>query len=269
MSKKVSEGFFTDIEKYLFNIERFYKNNIYIESDSNITKKSNIDKSIVKTSSSPEIINFKSSIIEVDLFGNESFIKEKWENSETLDELCNNICTCQKCPLGKTRTNFVFGTGNPNADILLIGEAPGADEDLQGEPFVGKAGQLLNKILDAAGFKREDVYICNILKCRPPNNRNPLPEEVELCRPYLEKQIKLVNPKFILLLGKVAAESLLKTKEPLIKLRGKIHNYKGWNVLITFHPAALLRNPNWKKPAWDDFLYLKNLYLKNFKSSET
>ena len=158
------------------------------------------------------------------------------------------------------RTNFVFGVGNPKADVVVIGEAPGADEDAQGEPFVGRAGQLLNKILEATGFKREEVFICNILKSRPPGNRNPLPEEVEVCKPYLDKQLKLINPKLILLLGKVAAESLLKTKEPLNKLRGKTHDYKGWKVRVTFHPAALLRNPNWKRPTWEDMQQFRDMY---------
>jgi len=148
----------------------------------------------------------------------------------------------------------------PKADVVIIGEAPGADEDSQGEPFVGRAGQLLNKILEATGFAREEVFILNILKCRPPGNRNPAPDEVELCRPYLEKQLKLINPKLILLLGKVASESLLKTKEPLNKLRGKTHDYKGWKVRVTFHPAALLRNPNWKRPTWEDMQEFKALY---------
>ena len=143
---------------------------------------------------------------------------------------------------------------------MLIGEAPGADEDARGEPFVGRAGQLLNKIIEATGFKREEVFICNILKCRPPGNRNPLPEEVEKCRPYLEKQLGLLKPKLILLLGRVAAESLLKTKEPLNKLRGKVHDYKGFKVMITFHPAALLRNPQWKRPTWEDMKQFKTLY---------
>ncbi|NOS86173.1 MAG: uracil-DNA glycosylase [Ignavibacteria bacterium] len=165
-----------------------------------------------------------------------------------------------KCGLGKLRNNFVFGVGNPNADVVVIGEAPGADEDAQGEPFVGRAGQLLNKILEATGFKREEVFILNILKCRPPGNRNPAPDEAELCRPYLEKQLKLINPKLLLLLGKVASETLLKTKEPLNKLRGKVHDYKGWKLMITFHPAALLRNPNWKRPTWEDMQQFKALY---------
>ena len=170
------------------------------------------------------------------------------------------ICTCVKCPLGHTRTKFVFGTGNPAATLMVIGEAPGADEDAQGEPFVGRAGQLLNKILEAIGFKREDVYICNILKCRPPGNRKPLGEEVDLCIPYLRKQIALVRPRVILALGLTAAENLLSTTESLGRLRGRVLQYEGTPLMVTYHPAALLRNPNWKRPTWEDVQALRKLH---------
>ncbi|MBX2991793.1 MAG: uracil-DNA glycosylase [Bacteroidetes bacterium] len=185
---------------------------------------------------------------------------EAWGSSTTLDELNARICTCTKCALGATRTKFVFGVGNPKATLMLIGEAPGADEDAQGEPFVGRAGQLLNKILEAIHFKRSEVYICNILKCRPPNNRKPTPEESELCKPYLKKQIELVKPKVILCLGLTAAENLLGTKESMGKLRGRVMQYEGVPVMITYHPAALLRNPNWKRPAWEDVQAVRKLH---------
>ncbi len=185
---------------------------------------------------------------------------EPWVQAADIEGLDGMINTCMKCGLGKTRTNFVFGVGNPHADLVLIGEAPGADEDAQGEPFVGRAGQLLTKILGAIGFKREDVYICNILKCRPPNNREPLPDEVELCEPYLWKQLELLQPKLILCLGRVAAKALLKTNESLAALRGKLHDYHGTHVMVTYHPAALLRNPNWKRPAWEDVQKARKLY---------
>jgi DNA polymerase len=178
--------------------------------------------------------------------------QDAWMHAGALTDLNDMICTCLKCPLGHTRTKFVFGTGNPTATFMVVGEAPGADEDAQGEPFVGRAGQLLNKILEAIGFRREDVYICNILKCRPPNNRKPHPEEVESCLPYLAKQIQLVRPALILCLGLTAAESLLGTKETLGSLRGRTLEYEGTPVTITYHPAALLRNPAFKRPAWDD-----------------
>jgi uracil-DNA glycosylase len=185
---------------------------------------------------------------------------EPWGTATTVDELNKQICTCMKCQLGATRTKFVFGVGNPHATLMLVGEAPGADEDAQGEPFVGRAGQLLNKILEAINFKREDVYICNILKCRPPNNRKPQPDEVEQCIPYLKKQIALVKPKVILCLGLTAAENLLQTSESLGRLRGRVMTYEGTPLMVTYHPAALLRNPNWKRPAWEDVQALRKLH---------
>lgn len=185
---------------------------------------------------------------------------EPWAQSGSMDALNAQICTCLKCPLGHTRTKFVFGVGNPHASLMLIGEAPGADEDAQGEPFVGRAGQLLNKILEAISFKREEVYICNILKCRPPNNRTPQPEEVEQCLPYLQKQVELVKPAVILCLGLVAAENLLDTRESLGRLRGHVLSYQGVPVMVTYHPAALLRNPQWKRPAWEDVQALRKLH---------
>ena len=208
-----------------------------------------------------------------DLFGNIVYTEEKkpaspaevrfpdeeWVGAPSLQELDAGICTCMKCPLGQTRTNFVFGVGNAHADVMFIGEAPGADEDAQGEPFVGKAGQLLNKILAAVGLTREEVYICNILKCRPPNNRDPLPSEMETCTPYLNKQIDLIRPKFIICLGRISAQWLLKTNASLTALRGKTHEYCGAQLIVTYHPAALLRNPNWKRPAWDDMKMFRAL----------
>lgn len=185
---------------------------------------------------------------------------EEWAQSTDLNSLNRAICECQKCSLGATRTKFVFGVGNPNADFVLVGEAPGADEDLKGEPFVGRAGQLLNKILEAINFKREEVYICNILKCRPPNNRDPLPEEVTQCEPHLWKQLELLRPKLILCLGRIAAQVLLKTNDSLTSLRGRVHDYRGIPLMVTYHPAALLRNPNWKRPTWEDVQKARTLY---------
>lgn len=186
--------------------------------------------------------------------------KTEWSDLKTLDELNSKICNCLKCTLGHTRTNFVFGVGNPKSRVMFIGEAPGADEDAQGEPFVGRAGQLFNKILTAINMKREDVYICNILKCRPPGNRDPLASEMETCTPYLDKQIDLIKPQFIVCLGRIAAQWLLKTNDSLTKMREKVHEYKGAKLIITYHPAALLRNPNWKYPAWEDMKLFKKMY---------
>ena len=185
---------------------------------------------------------------------------EPWTSAQSLDELNKQICECLKCPLGQTRTNFVFGVGNPKADVMFVGEAPGADEDAQGVPFVGRGGQLLNKIIEAVQLKREEVFICNILKCRPPNNRDPLPSEMDTCTPYLHKQIELVKPKFIICLGRISAQFLLKTNGSLTSLRGKAHDYHGAKLIVTYHPAALLRNPNWKRPAWDDMKMFRTMY---------
>ncbi len=179
---------------------------------------------------------------------------------KTLDELYNLIHECTKCSLGFTRTKFVFGVGNPNADILFIGEAPGRDEDLKGEPFVGRAGQLLDKMLAAINLSRDDIYIANILKCRPPENRDPLPDESNTCLPHLAEQIRLIKPKLICALGRIAAQILLDTKSPLSKMRGRFYDVGGAKMLATYHPAALLRNPNFKKGAWEDLKLLRRTY---------
>ncbi|PKK82657.1 MAG: uracil-DNA glycosylase [candidate division Zixibacteria bacterium HGW-Zixibacteria-1] len=170
------------------------------------------------------------------------------------------ICECQNCPLGATRTKFVYGVGNPKADVLFIGEAPGRDEDLRGEPFVGRAGQLLDKILEAINFKREDVYIANILKCRPPNNRDPQPDEMQTCMPYLLEQIKLIKPKIICALGRISAQGLLQTTTPLGKLRGQWHDFNGIPFIVTYHPAALLRFPSYKRDTWEDVKRLREKF---------
>ena len=187
-------------------------------------------------------------------------VAETWTQAGTLAELDEMIHDCRKCPLGASRTRFVFGVGNPQADVVIVGEAPGADEDKQGEPFVGRAGQLLNKILEAVHFQREEVFICNILKCRPPNNRDPLASEVEQCEPYLHRQLELLQPKIMLALGRIAAQTLLRTNDSLTKLRATVHEYQGIPLVVTYHPAALLRNPNWKRPTWEDVQKFRALY---------
>ncbi len=178
----------------------------------------------------------------------------------SLGEHREAICECQLCELGKTRTKFVYGVGNPNADVMFIGEAPGAEEDRRGEPFVGRAGQLLDKILIAIEFSRDNVYIANILKCRPPGNRDPQPGEMELCFGYLREQVALIKPRVICALGRIAAQALLQTKTPLGKLRGDWHEYEGVPMLVTYHPAALLRFPAYKKDTWEDVQRLKARY---------
>lgn len=189
-----------------------------------------------------------------------NLFEENFRKAEKLEELYSMIHTCNRCELSKTRNKFVFGVGNPKADVMLIGEAPGADEDRLGEPFVGRAGKLLTDILKAINFTRDEVYIANILKCRPPGNRNPLPSEMDTCMPYLYKQIELIQPKLILALGLVAATGLLKVKTSLTKLRGTVHELNGVKLMVTYHPAALLRNPNWKKGAWEDVQQFRKLY---------
>jgi DNA polymerase len=178
----------------------------------------------------------------------------------SLDEHFQAVCDCTKCPLGKTRTKFVYGVGNPNADIMFIGEAPGKKEDLQGEPFVGRAGKLLDQILAAMGLTRQDVYIGNILKCRPPENRDPQPDEMKECMPYLKEQIRLIKPKFICALGRIAAHGLLDTTTPLGKLRGQWHRFEGIPLIVTYHPAALLRFQQYKRPTWEDMQTLMKEY---------
>jgi DNA polymerase len=171
---------------------------------------------------------------------------------DSLDELARVVAECRRCPLYATAKNPVPGDGNPDADFMCVGEAPGANEDEQGKPFVGQAGQLLTKILAAIDLTREDVFIANVLKHRPPGNRNPMPDEVTACSPYLVRQIELVQPKVILALGTFAAQTLLETKLTIGKLRGQVHRYYGVPLIVTYHPAALLRNPSWKRPTWED-----------------
>lgn len=171
------------------------------------------------------------------------------------------ICNCRNCSLGATRTKFVYGIGNPKADVMFVGEAPGRDEDLKGEPFVGRAGQLLDKILAAIEFSRDNqVYIANILKCRPPNNRDPQPDEMATCMPYLREQIRLIRPKIICALGRIAAQGLLDTTTPLGRLRGHWHQFEDTPLIVTYHPAALLRFQKYKKDCWEDIKMLKAKY---------
>jgi uracil-DNA glycosylase len=178
---------------------------------------------------------------------------------ETLDAVAERIRSTYCCDLCPKRTNAVPGEGNPRAKLVLVGEGPGATEDATGRPFVGQAGQLLDGILQAIELPREQVYITNIVKCRPPQNRKPQPDEVAACLPYLQRQLELIRPKVILAMGGTAGESLLGVKKSLGELRGKVHTYNGIPLVVTYHPAALLRNPNWKKPTWDDVRIARQL----------
>jgi len=188
----------------------------------------------------------------------ESPARTPQEKARLLDELNRlHVIPCTKCPeLVRNRMQTVFGVGNPATELVLVGEAPGQEEDAQGEPFVGPAGQLLNRILSACGFSRQDVYICNVLKCRPPNNRTPLPHEIANCRNYLEQQLAIIAPKYICCLGAVAAQTLLNTNQSIGKLRGQVHRYRGAALICTYHPAYLLRNPAAKREVWEDMKLL-------------
>ena len=212
---------------------------------------------LFKTEIVTEKVSIKKVNDEPELFSDS---KENWETTQNLEDLNKLICNCTKCELHKGRNKFVFGVGNPKADVLLIGEGPGAEEDKQGEPFVGRAGQLLNDILKAINFTRQEVYIVNVIKCRPPGNRTPLPEEMDFCLPYLIKQIELIKPKLILCLGLVAVGALLKKKDSLGKMRGKIFEFNHTKVMVTYHPAALLRNPYFKRDCWEDVKAFRKLY---------
>jgi len=174
--------------------------------------------------------------------------------AENLDTLRCVTLECRKCRLSQMRQNVVFGEGNPEAGIFVIGEAPGAEEDAQGRPFVGRSGQLLEKILLAIGFQRNDVYIGNIIKCRPPENRNPLGDEIESCKPWLMQQLEIINPRILLLLGRVAANTILDNTLSMGAMRGHIIKWNRFDCVVTYHPAAFLRNPNWKRSCWVQML---------------
>jgi len=178
---------------------------------------------------------------------------------ETLESIRSFIGDCQRCKLSQGRKNIVFGQGNPRAQLMFVGEAPGADEDEQGLAFVGRAGQLLTKIIEAIGLTREQVFIANVLKCRPPQNRNPEPDEIGACQPFLERQIDVVRPKVLVGLGKFGGQWLLKTAEPISKIRGRLGDYKGIKVMPTYHPAFLLRNPAAKKEVWEDMKVVRSI----------
>jgi DNA polymerase len=259
----------TDILNYLES-QKLYGKNIFFDGDGfNFTVGNHkIQKKSIKvqeTINIPELMKSNTSDDMADkvpaptITIDENSVDSNWREAKTLDTLRNSIHNCMRCELGSTRTNFVFGEGNPNADLLIIGEAPGRDEDLSGHPFVGRSGKLLTSILEAIQLSRDDVYIANILKCRPPNNRRPSQSEVDKCEVYLHKQIELINPKYILALGLTAADTLLKEKCVMKDIRGKILEYQGKKLLITYHPSALLRNPNLKRPVWEDMKRLKAL----------
>ncbi len=223
--------------------------------------------SVVK-SVKDQVINAQKMYVDVDwkkpaFAGKAAVVEAAKQPLKSIEEVRGEAAQCTRCSLAKTRKNVVFGDGNLSARIVFVGEAPGADEDEQGLPFVGRAGQLLTNIIKAMGLERKDVYICNILKCRPPGNRNPLPEEIRLCEPFLKQQLKFISPEIICALGSFAAKTLLKTETPITVLRGRFHLYEGIKLMPTYHPAYLLRNPPAKKQVWEDVqLIMKEIGLK-------
>lgn len=184
------------------------------------------------------------------------------DKSSALEELQIEAQHCTECALSRSRRNLVFGEGNPDASLVFAGEAPGLEEDIKGEPFVGKAGALLTRIIEAIGLKREEVYIANCLKCRPPQNRNPLPSEIIACREFLIKQIEIIGPKVICCLGKFAAQTLIMSEEPITKLRGRFYDFEGIKIMPTFHPAYLLRNPKDKGLVWEDMKKVRDYLIQ-------
>lgn len=243
------------------NLRATEGNFIYLEkyNDSRLKNNSMVMENSVYSNSSTTESNDLVNKVEID----------DWKLSRSLNEFRDIIKNCQKCYFGKTRQNLVFGEGNPNAEIMVIGEGPGADEDAKGEPFVGRAGQLLTKILGAINLKREDVFIANVVKCRPPGNKTPTETEFSDCLPYLLKQIEIINPKFILTLGAVPLLALFGKEYQISKHRGKILDYKGIKVIPTYHPAYLLRNPSAKIYVWEDVQILEKMYKEiKFKEKE-
>ncbi|MBW2109041.1 MAG: uracil-DNA glycosylase [Deltaproteobacteria bacterium] len=195
-------------------------------------------------------------------------ILSRWEDdrsgrAETLEDIQKDLGECRRCKLHEGRRHIVFGKGNPRARLLVVGEGPGFEEDVKGRPFVGPAGQLLTRILKAIHLSREEVYICNIIKCRPPRNRNPEPEEIAQCLPFLKRQIAAIRPALILALGTFAAQTLLETREPISRLRGRFFTYEGVGLMPTYHPAYLLRNPDKKRDTWADVQKLQAAYEKS------
>ncbi len=200
-----------------------------------------------------------------DCSGEAAGLMDRWhepltQRRDTLEAIRADLGECRRCPLCHRRRHIVFGVGNPDAQLVFVGEGPGRDEDLRGEPFVGAAGELLNRIIQAIKLTRDQVYIANIVKCRPEGNRNPETGEIATCLPFLERQLKAVNPRFIVALGKVAAQTLLGRQEPITRLRGKFYDYHGIRLLPTYHPAYLLRNPAAKRDVWADMQMLMKVY---------
>lgn len=261
----------TDAEKLLERATRFLEqqNEIYgnfsvnqpgykISEDAEPEEENQIKETSIHNEGKPE--KSKSQSTSSEELERELTLKEKIEACNTLEQLRTLCEQTEELKTDLDGTNLVFGVGNPNADLMIVGEAPGYNEDQQGEPFVGQAGQLLDKIMEAIGFKREDIYIANILKHRPPNNRDPKPEERQRSLPFLLRQIDIIDPKLILCVGRISATTLLNKDTSLGSLRQKFHSFHGRELMATYHPAALLRNQKWKRPTWEDVQKLRKRY---------
>lgn len=230
------------VKNFLQNYSRVWDNQIYLEqelAEPEISKPEQAGKKVIIPSKTTQ--------------------KGITQKSPELQKYFLEIKDCTKCALASSRNNFVFGFGNPQAQLMFIGEAPGKAEDEQGIPFVGRAGQLFDKILHAIGLNRDQIYIANMLKCRPPQNRDPLPDEIIKCEPYLHHQLTLIKPKILVALGRVSGQNLLKRESSLSALREQVHSYKETPLIVTYHPAALLRNPRWKQNSWQDFKKIKKI----------
>lgn len=251
-------GLVTELKRVLEDLRKYLENQKALGVEYSIVKTEKVDVKSVSIKedemrTKPPVKATIDANLQLDIFDSVS-------KRQTLEEIREEIGDCTRCKLHKGRTNIVFGEGNPKARLVFVGEGPGRDEDIQGEPFVGRAGQLLTKIINAMGLKRSDVYICNVVKCRPPGNRTPEQDEIVTCRQFLIKQLRTIDPAAIVCLGSVAAQSVLNTKAKLGELRGNFHAYGHAKLMVTYHPAALLRNPGLKKPLWEDMqLVMKEL----------
>lgn len=245
--------FIEQVKKYLQNQQDVFGNNIFVDKEFINKYKIQIPKVDTNDSAAKPIATESNDLTPV------VTSEDNLENI-SLEDYRAQICNCQNCVLGSTRTNFVFGSGNPNANLMIIGEAPGADEDAQGLPFIGKAGQLLTKIIEAINFSRDEVFIANIIKCRPPENRRPTPDETATCIGYLNKQIEIIKPKIILALGLTAIDSLTGKSHKMGETRGKFFDYQGIPLMVTYHPAALLYDPKLKVAVWEDVQKLRKYY---------
>lgn len=250
-----------DVNRYLRQLQELGERELVLEWGAKERRAESPAEAGARRETRPEGLSAPRGIsVEAPASSADLFTKDPIAALADLDAVAAMVASCTKCGLAHTRTRVVPGEGDPRAGFVVVGEAPGATEDETGRPFVGRAGQLLNDILKAIGFAREQVFIMNVLKCRPPGNRDPEPMEVAACSPFLHRQLALIGPRVILAMGRPAAGTLLGTNSSLTDLRGKVHSYRGIPLIVTYHPAALLRNPNWKRPTWDDVRLARRIY---------